>query len=342
LTEACNEYRDGVDFVFHHRENYLEMQYRDYYKTLGVSRDASQDEIKKAYRKLAVKYHPDKNPDDKETENLFKEINEAYEVLKDPGKRKKYDQLGANWKQYENSDFTRGQKSDFGRSGWSPFGGSSGGPYSFGEDLGDIFGDSDSGFSDFFNMFFGGMGPSASPEFGSRQASRGQDLQADLELSVFEAYHGSSRILNVSGRKLRINTRPGVYNGQELRIRGGGSAGVGGAPSGDFYLRIRIRSDDEYRIDGHNIIKEVPVDVYTAALGGKLRVNTLAGVINLPVPKGAQPGHMLRLKGKGMPYYDEPYKHGDLFFRLKIEIPKDLSTEEIKLFKRLKDLYQKK
>lgn len=313
------------------------MEYKDYYKTLGVSRNASQDDIKKAYRKLAVKYHPDKNPDDKETENRFKEINEAYEVLKDPEKRKKYDQLGSNWKQYEQAGYGSAQDAGFG--GFGGFGGQPGGGRSaqFEGNIEDLFGES-GGFSDFFNMFFGGMGGSSSQGFGRGQrTTKGQDLQAEIELSVHEAYHGSSRILNVDGKKLRINTKPGAYDGQELRIKGKGAPGAGGGQSGDIYLKIRVRPDQEYQLDGHNIIKEVPVDIYTAVLGGKIRVNTLAGVINVTVPKGTQPGRMLRLRGKGMPYPNEPAKHGDLLLRLKVEIPKDLSKEEEKLFKELKE-----
>jgi len=321
------------------------MQYKDYYKILGVSKNASQDEIKKAYRKLAVKYHPDKNPNNKETENRFKDINEAYEVLKDPEKRKKYDQLGANWKQYENAGFSGGQGSGFGGFDWSQFGGrpGSGRTYHFEGDMDDLFGETGSGFSDFFNMFFGGMGgmgSSAAQGFGSHssRASKGQDLQAEIELSVYEAYHGTSRILNVDGHKLRINTKPGAYDGQELRIKGKGGKGSGGGPSGDIYLKIKVRPDQEYQIEGHDIIKEVAVDLYTAVLGGKIRVNTLSGVINVTVPKGTQPGKMLRLRGKGMPWHNQPGKYGDLLLRLKVSIPENLSAKEEKLFKELKEM----
>jgi curved DNA-binding protein len=319
------------------------MEYKDYYKTLGVSKNASQDEIKKAYRKLAVKYHPDKNPDDKETENRFKEINEANEVLKDSEKRKKYDQLGSNWKQYEQAGYGDSQGAGFGGFGGQPGGGRS---YQFSGNMEDLFGESGD-FSDFFNMFFGGMGGSASQGFGresfgrGQRAAKGQDLQAEIELSVYEAYHGSSRILNVDGKKLRINTKPGAYDGQELRIKGKGAPGAGGGQSGDIYLKIKVRTDQEYKLDGHIIIKEVPVDIYTAVLGGKIRVNTLAGVINVTVPKGTQSGRMLRLRGKGMPYPNEPGKHGDLLLRLKIEIPQDLSDEEERLFRELKEISKK-
>jgi curved DNA-binding protein len=316
------------------------MQYKDYYKTLGVSRKASQDEIKKAYRKLAVKYHPDKNPDDKETENRFKEINEAHEVLKDPEKRKKYDQLGSNWKQYENAGYGGQSAGGF---DWSQFGGQSGGGRSrhFQGDMGDMFGGSGD-FSDFFNMFFSGMGGSASQGFSGTRSTKGQDLKANLELSVSEAFHGTSRILNVDGKKLRVNTKPGAYDGQELRIKGKGSPGMGGGPGGDIYLNIKVRPDQEFQVDGHNIIKEVPVDFFTAVLGGKLRVKTLEGVVNITIPKGTQPGRVSRLRGKGMPVPKQTGSKGDLLLRLKIEIPTDLADEEEKLVKKWQEMRQGK
>ncbi|WP_291861623.1 J domain-containing protein [Marinilabilia sp.] len=316
------------------------MQYKDYYKTLGVSKNANQDEIKKAYRKLAVKYHPDKNPDSKETENKFKEINEAYEVLKDPEKRKKYDQLGSNWKQYENAGYGGSQSGGF---DWSQFGGQPGGgrSYHFKGDPGDMFGGAGD-FSDFFNMFFGGAGTSSQHGFGGRRTAKGEDLKAELELSVYEAYHGTSRILNVNGKKLRVSTKPGAFDGQELRIKGKGNPGAGGGPHGDIYLRIKVISDNQYRIDGTNLIKEVPVDLFTAVLGGKIRVNTLAGVVNVSIPKGTQHGSVLRLRGKGMPVSKQSGSHGDLLLRLKIEIPSGLPDEEEKLVKKWRDLHQKK
>ena len=324
------------------------MQYKDYYKTLGVSKNATQDEIKKAYRKLAVKYHPDTHPDDKEAENRFKEINEAYEVLKDPEKRKKYDQLGANWKQYEQAGYGGGQGAGFGGFDFSQFGGRGAGgrSYQFEGDLGDIFGEG-GGFSDFFNMFFGGgMGNASSQGFegfgGGRSARRGQDLQAEMELSVYEAYQGTSRMLNVDGQKLRINTKPGAYDGQELRIKGKGGRSPSGGENGDIYIKIKILPDQEYRVDGYNIIKEVLVELYTAVLGGKISVNTLAGTINVNIPKGTQPGKMLRLRGKGMPVYGKSGQYGDLLLKLKIEIPENLSEEEEKLFKKLKEKKEKK
>ena len=319
------------------------MQYKDYYKTLGVSKNASQAEIKKAYRKLAVKFHPDKNPDDKETENKFKEINEAYEVLKDPEKRKKYDQLGSNWKQYENAGYGGAGGGGFGGFDWSQFGGPPGGSrsYHFGGNMGDVFGDHGD-FSDFFNMFFGGMGGAGTTGFGGSRVAKGQDLKAVLELSVDDAYHGTTRILNVDGRKLRVNIKPGAYEGQELRIKGKGVPGSGGGQNEDIHLRIKILSGTEYRIDGRNIIKEVSVDFFTAMLGGKLRINTPGGVVNVTIPKGTQPGRTLRLRGKGMPNQRQSGVNGDLLLRLKVEIPTELTNEEEKLIKHWQELRNKK
>ncbi len=316
------------------------MDYKDYYKILGVSKNASQDEIKKAYRKLAVKYHPDKTQGDIKSEDRFKEIGEAYEVLKDPEKRKKYDQLGANWKQYENAGYGGGG----GGFDYSQFGGQApgGGSFYYEGDMEDIFGDSGGGFSDFFNAFFSGRGGAQSGFSGRQQQPRkGQDLQAEMEISLHEAYHGTSRILEVGGKKLRVNIKPGSYDGLELRIKGKGAPGSGGGPSGDIYIKIKVQPDNQYKIDGSNLTLKTDVDLYTAVLGGKTEINTLTGKLNVPVPKGSQNGSKLRLKGKGMPVYNRPGVYGDLFVQLNVVIPKNLSTEETELFEKLKELRKK-
>ena len=311
------------------------MDYKDYYNILGVSKNASQEEIKKAYRKLAVKYHPDKTKGDKQSEERFKEIGEAYAVLRDPEKRKKYDQLGANWKQYENSGYGGGGF-DFSQFGGQSQGGSS---FHFEGDMDDIFGGAGGGFSDFFNAFFGGRGGTQSGFSGRAQRpQKGQDLQADMEISLYEAYHGTSRILNVHGKKLRVNIKPGSYDGLELRVRGKGGQGIAEGPNGDIYIKVRVQPDDNYKIDGSNLILKTDVDLYTAVLGGKTEIQTLAGKLNVLVPKGSQSGSKLRLRGKGMPVYGKPGQHGDLYVQLNIVIPKNLSREEINLFKKLKEL----
>jgi curved DNA-binding protein len=308
------------------------MDYKDYYKILGVSKNASQDEIKKAYRKLALKYHPDKTSGDKKSEERFKEIGEAYEVLKDSEKRKKYDQLGANWKQYEQAGAGGFDFSQF-RSG-SPGGGS----FYFEGDMGDIFGGSGGGFSDFFNAFFGGRGGAQSGFSGRQRPRKGQDLQAEMEISLYEAYHGTSRILNVDGKKLRVNIKPGSYDGLELRIKGKGGRGAAGGADGDIYIKIKVQPDSLYKTDGNNLTLKADIDLYTAVLGGKAEINTLAGKLNVPVPKGSQTGSKLRLKGKGMPVYGKTGQYGDLYVQLNVVIPKNLSQEEVNLFKKLKEL----
>ena len=314
------------------------MNYKDYYKTLGVSKDASQNDIKKAYRKLAVKYHPDKNQGNKNAEERFKELSEAYEVLRDPEKRRKYDQLGANWKQYEHTGA--------GGYGYSQAGGGSSGgsSYFFEGDLGDFFGEEGAGggFSDFFNAFFGGSAGRQTGFRNSRQVFRGNDLHAEVEISLSEAYHGSSRILNVNGEKLRINIKPGAYPGQELRIKGKGAPGSAGGEKGDLDIKLKVTGENGYQLEGNNLVKKVNVDLYSAVLGGKKEINTLAGKINVHVPKGSQHGSKLRLKGKGMPVYGQPGNFGDLFLELNIELPKSLNPEELQLFKRLKEINERK
>ena len=310
------------------------MQYKDYYKTLGVSKDASQDEIKKAYRKLAVKYHPDKNPDDKKAEERFKEVSEAYEVLRDPEKRKKYDQLGANWKDFEHAG---AGGYDFGQ---ARSGAAGGGQYFFQGDLGDLFGDSGAGggFSDFFKAFFGDMGGPRTGFGRGQRPVRGNDLKAEMDISLSEAYHGTSRIVNVDGEKLRVTIKPGAYHGQELRIRGKGGRGTGSGTRGDLYVKIRVQPERKYELQGKDLVYKADVDLYTAVLGGKVELDTLAGKLNIQVPGGSQSGKKLRLKGKGMPEYGKPGSAGDLIVQLNVVIPENLSQEELNLFKKLKEV----
>ncbi len=314
------------------------MDYKDYYKILGVNKSASQDEIKKAYRKLAVKYHPDKNPDNKKAEEKFKEISEAYEVLKDPEKRKKYDELGANWKYYEQ------QGASGGGYGGSPFGGRGGTRVEFD---GDMFG---GGFSDFFKSFFGGSagytsygpGAGAGRRGDGSYAFKGQDQEAQMSISLEDAYQGVTKLVNVNGNQLRLKIKAGIKDGQTLRLKGKGAPGMNGAPAGDLYLKIQLNTHPDFERKEDDLYTDLPVDLYTAVLGGKTTIKTLKGEVTITLPKGTENGKVLRLKDLGMPHYQHDNRFGNLYAKVNISIPKDLSEEEVELFKKLRQLHQKK
>lgn len=316
------------------------MDYKDYYKILGVDKKASQDEIKKAYRKLAQKYHPDKNPGNKAAEDKFKEINEANEVLGDPEKRKKYEQLGSNWKQYENAAPGQGYYQQRGAPG-------GGRRVEFDGDLGDMFGGG--GFSDFFNQFFGGgfdvRGAQQSGRRGGARQQRavnGQDYKADISLSLEEAYNGVSKILNVNDEKLKINIKKGVTDGQLLRVKGKGSPGANGGQNGDLYLTMRIMPHYLFTRKDSDLYCELPLDIYTALFGGNLTVFTFKGDMNIKIPRETENGKTFRLKGIGMPLYENEKSFGDLYVKVSLSLPKDLTKEELSLFKKLSDLRNKK
>ncbi|MBC5773374.1 J domain-containing protein [Pontibacter sp. KCTC 32443] len=314
------------------------MDYKDYYKILGVTKSASQAEIKKAYRALAKKYHPDKNKGDKAAEDKFKDISEAYEVLGDEEKRKQYDQLGANWRQYQNA----GAGGFGGRGGQYEYygGGQPGGFRGFETDA-DMFG---GGFSEFFQQFFGGGG-GFSQQTGGRgrtHAAKGQDYESEMEISLQEAYHGASRLINLQNQQLRITTKPGVADGQVLRIRGKGAPGPGGGTAGDLYIKVLIKPDHNFERKGNDLYTTLPVDMYTAILGGDAHVRTLTGQLKLKIPAGTQSDKSLRLKGKGMPVYGKPDQHGDLYVKITVTLPTHLSEEEKELFQKLREIHQAK
>jgi len=309
------------------------MNYKDYYKILGVSKDATAKDIKKAYRKLAAKFHPDKNPDDKTAEEKFKEINEANEVLSDKEKREKYDTLGSNWEAYQNTgddwrDYAnQAKQGQRGRNSYSYQGNPSGFNGQGGED-----------FSSFFDTFFGGGGQSAR---GQQAAYSGGDTQAEMPITLLEAYKGSKRTFEIHNQNLRINIKPGSYDGQQLKIKGKGQKGVQGGNRGDLYIILKVQPDARFQRRTNDLLYNASVDLYTAILGGKIDVPTLTGILKVTVPKGSETGKTLRLKGKGMPKYGKPSTHGDLLVKLHVNLPKHLTKEEEDLFKKLQDLREK-
>ncbi len=307
------------------------MEFKDYYKILGVEKSASQDEIKKAYRKLAMKYHPDRNQDNKKAEEKFKQITEANEVLSDPEKRKKYDTLGSNWKQYQ----SQGQGfEDF----YSHFGSSGrGAQYSYSGNLDDLFGNI-SGFSDFFESFFGRSGAAAG-RTQSVRSRKGQDFEATLYIPLIETYNGTTKEISVGGKRVRVKISPGTKDGKKLRLKGLGNEGMNGGEKGDLYLTLKIEKDPYFDLDSNNLYYDLYVDLYTAVLGGKKQVITLGGkTINITIPEGTDSGKVLRLKGLGFPISENSKIYGDLLVRIKVELPQNLTKAEKELFEKLASL----
>lgn len=303
------------------------MEYKDYYKTLGVDKNATQDQIKSAYRKLAVKYHPDKTKGDKAAEEKFKEIGEAYEVLKDPEKRKKYDQFGDQWKHYQ-------QAGTGGGFDWSQFTGGNGGSahYTYQGDMGDMFGGG--GFSDFFDTLFGGGFKSS----GRGTSKRGQDFEAELRITLEDAYHGSTKLFEVGSDSIKLKIKPGIADGQKLRILGKGSKGIRGGQAGDLYIRITILPDPVFQRKGDDLYTDLNIPLYTVILGGKIKFKTFKSEVNITIPKDSQNGKILKLQGLGMPVYNKSNEFGNLYMTLKVILPQNLTEKEIKLFKELQTM----
>ncbi len=303
------------------------MDYKDYYKILGVDKKATQDEIKKAFRKLAIKYHPDKNAGNKEAEEKFKQISEANDVLSDPAKRKKYDELGENWQQYEQQ---RNNPS-------GPFGGQ-GGPFQYEGDMEDIFGGGGSGFSDFFEQFFGrGAGRRGGAPGGGSRGTRGRDYETEMEITLLEAYEGTQRLIQLENEKLRITTKPGAYDGQLLRIKGKGGKGRGENNRGDLFVRVRVQPHPKFIRRGDDLHTLFTIDLYTAVLGDDVIVNTLTGKIKVKIAPGTQNDKTIRIKGKGMPVYEHSGHFGDLYIKLQVHIPDKLTPKQRELFEKLKN-----
>jgi len=323
------------------------MDFKDYYATLGVPKGATGKEIKQAFRKLARTHHPDVNPGDKTAESKFKELNEAYEVLGDPAKRKKYDELGSNWRMYEQAGPQGGPQ------GASPFGtrppGGGGFRTMTPEDMQEMFGDSDP-FSDFFHTFFGGQasGPDVRGGRSGRRAPRkGRDFEDEIQLDLEEAYRGAMRRLSIKqdghARSVDVRIPAGISDGARVRVPGEGEHGATGAQAGDLYLRIRLAPHAQFDRKGSDLYTRVAVPLTTAVLGGEVDVPTLSGKsLRLKVPTTTQGGQVFRLKGHGMPVVGKPEERGDLYATAEVELPRQLTPEERTHFEALQRLEAKK
>ncbi|MHB8126900.1 MAG: DnaJ C-terminal domain-containing protein [Desulfitobacteriaceae bacterium] len=319
------------------------MDFKDYYNVLGVKPDADSKTIKKTYHQLAKKYHPDVNPGDKNAESKFKEVTEAYQAIIDPEKRKKYDELRQNYQQWQQ----QGGRGNFDWDRWQTNPGT--GNYSrtmTPEEFAKVFGnyggmdEMGGGFSDFFSTIFG-MGSEASHRRGScgahgaPRARAGRDSEAELTVTLEESFHGTSRVIQIGDKKIEAKIPKGVRNGSKIRLSGQGRPGSGGGPSGDLYLTINIQSDPYYVQDNDDLTMDIPIDFYTAILGGEISIQTFSGELLLKIPPLSQSGKKFRLKGKGMPKLEQPKVQGDLFVQIKIVLPDSLTKTEIDTIKQL-------
>lgn len=294
------------------------MAFIDYYKILGVSKTATEKEIKATYRKLARKYHPDLNPDNKEAEIKFKEINEANEVLSDPENRKKYDRYGKDWKQgeeFEKAQHQRQQQSQH-RSGHQVF--------------------SEQEYSDFFESMFGGKRTSSRE--GHYPKFKGQDYHADLHLDLKDVYTTHKQVLTVNNKNIRLTIPAGVENGQVIKIKGKGGEGLNGGINGDLYIKFNINNRTQFKRDGNNLYLNVDLDLYTSLLGGEIKVDTFSGKVKLKITPETQNETKVKLKGKGFPVYKKEGEFGDLIITYHIKIPTHLSEKEMELFKELQKI----
>ena len=293
------------------------MAYIDYYKILGVPKDASENDIKKAYRKLARKYHPDLNPNDKAAEKKFKEVNEANEVLSHPENRKKYDTYGEHWQHAEEYEKAKKQQQQ---------------QRSYQRTTGDF---SESEFSDFFENMFGRR---TSSSRGRQVKFRGQDYNAELQLDLKDVYKSHKRTLTVNNKNIRITIPAGVENGQVIKIKGHGGPGINGGPNGDLYIQFSIVNNTNFKRDGDNLYTTVDLDLYKALLGGEIMIDTFDGKVKLTIKPETQNGTKVKLKGKGFPKYKKETEHGDLYVTYNIKTPTNLSAKEKELFKELAKL----
>jgi len=306
------------------------VDYKDYYQILGVDKSASQDEIKKAFRKLARKHHPDVNPGDPSAEDRFKEINEANEVLSDPEKRRKYDQFGSQWQQYERAG---GQPDDF---NWNQWQAQPGTQYTYQsvnpEDLEEMFG-GQGGFSDFFETLFGGRGGRrAQAQQGydyQPRPRRGQDLEHAVQISLTEAFSGTERVLEFEGgRRIEAKIPRGVKTGSRVRLKGQGVSGMGGGSAGDLYLKIEVLPDSRFQREGDNLRTTIPVDLFTLLLGGQTQVQSIDRTVQLEIPPETANGKTFRLRGLGMPNMKNPEQRGALFATVEAKLPQNITSQE--------------
>lgn len=289
----------------------------DYYKTLGITKSASEGDIKKAYRKMARKYHPDLNPNDKTSEKKFKEINEANEVLSNPENRKKYDKYGEHWQNGEAYEQEKQRQQQYQRNSQDNQGG-----YSQ-EDFSEMFGD-----------LFGG----ASSGRRTNARYRGQDYNSEIQLSLRDVYKTQKQVITVNGKNIRITIPAGVENGQNIKIKGHGGKGVNNGPNGDLYIQFSITNNTKFKRDHSNLQQTVDLDVYTALLGGELMVDTFDGKVKLTIKPETENGTKVKLKGKGFPKYKKEGQFGDLYITYQLKIPTKLSEKEIELIKELQKL----
>lgn len=294
------------------------MAFIDYYEVLGIKREASAETIKKQYRKLARKYHPDLNPNNPEAEQKFKQINEAHEVLSDPEKRKKYDEYGKDWQHAEEFEKAKKTRGSGGFSGYTYSGGDSG------------------DFSDFFESMFGGAAG-----FGRRQKVRfrGQDYHTELQLPLMEVYTTHKRTLTVNHKKIRLTIPAGIEDGQTIKITGHGGPGIEGGPAGDLYITFAITNNTAFKREGTNLYKTVLIPLTKAVLGGEIVVETLSGKVKLQVKPGTQNGTKVKLKGKGFPKYKKEGQFGDLLLTYEVHIPTQLTDKQKSLFEALQQTH---
>ena len=314
------------------------MAYIDYYKILGVDKSASQDDIKKAFRQLARKYHPDLNPNDPSAKEKFQAINEANEVLSDPEKRKKYDEYGEHWKHADEFEAQKrtSQQAGGGFGGFQGFNTDGNGTYWYSSDGQEFTGGSEDGFSDFFEQLFGHRSRHGSR--GANAGFRGQDYQAELELTLREAAHTHKQILTVGDKQVRITIPAGVANGQVIKLKGYGAPGANGGPTGDLYITFVIPDDPVFKRLGDDLYVDVNTDLYTAILGGEQLVNTLDGQVKLKVKPGTQNGTKVRLKGKGFPVYKKEGEQGDLIVTYHVMLPTNLTEQQKDLFRKIQSM----